>query len=86
MAQNDQKQVLVTFVNLFTRRSLQQAALPALPAAGDHVILNEAGGYEVARCEWRIQDDKSIEIFVLVMPQPDENDERPFSYPEEEKG
>lgn len=85
MIQNDQKQITVTFVNLFTRRSLRQATLPALPAAGDHVILNEAG-YEVARCEWRIRDDKPIEVFVLVVPQPDENDERPFSYPEEEKG
>ncbi|MBE2220376.1 MAG: hypothetical protein IAF02_02490 [Anaerolineae bacterium] len=84
MIQTTQNQIPVTFVNLFTRRRLGQAVLPSLPSSEDDVYLRGLG-YEVAKCEWMLADNGGVEILVIVLPQINENAQRPFSYPEEEE-
>ncbi len=84
MTQMNQNQIPVTFVNLFTRHRLAQATLPALPAAGDDVYVRDLG-YEVVNREWVMPVDGRAEIAVLVRPQMDANEQRPFDYDEEER-
>lgn len=82
MVHSDQNAIPVTFINLFMRRQLAQAVLPALPAAGDDVYVL-GRGYEVINCEWKIQKSGEFEVVIVVQPQIDESGERPFSYAEE---
>lgn len=77
-------QIPVTFVNMFTRRRLAQAVLPALPAAGDEVYVRNLG-YEAVNCEWMLSVDGTAEIVVALRPQMDADGQHPFSYEEEEK-
>jgi hypothetical protein len=83
MNHSDQNAIPVTFVNLFMRRQLAQAALPALPEAGDDIYIHGLG-YEVINREWMIQESGKVEIVIVVHPQINEHGERPFSYAEEE--
>lgn len=80
---SDHNAIPVTFVNLFKRRHLAQAALLALPSAGDDVYI-QGRGYEVINREWRILESGEAAITIVVQPQIDESGERPFSYEEEE--
>lgn len=82
MAQLNQNQISVTVVNLFTRRCLAQAVLPALPTAGDEFYVRSLG-YEVVNREWTLSADGTINIVVVVQPQLDADGQRPFSYEEE---
>lgn len=84
MTEMNKNQIPVTFVNLYTQRDLAQAILLELPAAGDDVFLHDLG-YEVAKREWTLAADGSVEIVVLLRPRLDASGERPFSYPGEEK-
>jgi hypothetical protein len=83
MVHSDQNAIPVTFINLFMRRQLAQAVLPALPVAGDDVYVL-GRGYEVVNHEWTIQEGGRVEIVIVVRPQIDADGERPFSYDEEE--
>lgn len=80
----DQNTIPVTFVNLFKRRQLAQATLPALPAAGDDIYIHGLG-HEVINREWTIQESGKVEIVIVVHPQINEYGERPFSYAGEEE-
>lgn len=83
MIHSDQNLIPVKFVNLFKRRQLVQAVLPALPSAGEDIYL-QGLGYEVVNCEWTVQESGQAEIVIVVQPQINEHGERPFSYPDEE--
>lgn len=82
MTQLNQYQISVTVVNLFTRRRLAQAVLPALPAAGDEFYVRNLG-YEVVNREWTLSADGTVEIVAVVQPQIDADGQRPFRYEEE---
>lgn len=84
MSHSAQNAIPVTFVNLFKRQQLAQTALPALPAAGDDIYLQDRG-YEVIIREWMMQESGKVEIVIVVQPQINEDGERPFSYVEEEE-
>ncbi len=79
ITQMDQNQIPVTVVNLFTRRRLAQAILPALPAAGDGFYVRSLE-YEVVNCEWMLSADGAINIVVVVQPQLDADGQRPFTH------
>jgi hypothetical protein len=83
MAAIDKVHIPVTFVNLYTRRRLARTSLPALTGAGDKVYLSELG-YEVVNCEWTIRVDSPAEISVVLRPLVNAEEQRPFSYEEEE--
>jgi hypothetical protein len=72
----------VTFINLFTRQHLFQTTLPVLPTGGDEIYLGRLA-YGVAHCEWRLTPAGLIEVQVVLRPQLDADEQRPFSYPEE---
>jgi hypothetical protein len=77
-------QISVSFVNLFTRRRLGQAVLPALPTAGDNVYVRGLG-YEVVNREWAVLQGAASDIVVVVRPHVDATGEQLFSYPGEEE-
>ncbi len=81
MTQMNQNPIPANFVNLFIRHRLAQTILPALPAAGDDVYVRGLG-YVVANCEWTLLVDGKVEIVVMVRPQMDANEHRPFKYDE----
>lgn len=74
----------VTFVSGYTFRILCKSVLPALPFPGDFFDLGVLA-YQVTGHNWRLTPDGRLDIHIVLIPQIDENGERPFSYPEEKE-